>query len=171
MKNALTELVGTKYPIIQGGMIEISLSGLVAAVSNAGALGTLGQRGNIKQWHDEIKKTKDLTNKPFAVNIGLYMKDVKERIRIIIDEGVKVAVTGGGNPSAFVKELKDAGIAILHVVSTSEQAKKIEAAGVDAIIAEGGESGGLVSKNIISTLSLFRLLLTRSACPSWQREE
>ncbi|OHD67815.1 MAG: hypothetical protein A2W19_13310 [Spirochaetes bacterium RBG_16_49_21] len=154
MKNRLTEMLGIKYPIIQGGMIEISLSKLVAAVSNAGGLGTLGFRGDQPLWRDEIKKIKDLTDKPFAINLGMYLNDLKERIDIIIKEGVKIVVTSAGNPSKVINFFKDAGIITMHVISNSNQAKKIEDAGVDAIIAEGGESGGIVSNNIISTLVL-----------------
>jgi enoyl-[acyl-carrier protein] reductase II len=165
MKNRLTEMLGIEYPIIQGGMIDISLSGLASAVSNAGGLGTLGQRIDINLWHDEIKKTKDLTANPFAVNLGLYLGDVKDRIRIILEEGIKIVVTGGGNPSAILRAFKDAGITTMHVVSTTEQAKKMEAAGIDIVIAEGGESGGIVSKNIISTLVLIPLVADAVSVP------
>src|SRR3990172_909493 len=165
MKNRLTEMLGIKTPIIQGGMIEISLSGLASAVSNAGGLGTLGQRVDIKLWHDEIKKTKDLTGNPFAVNLGLYLGDVKERIKIILEEGVKIVVTGGGNPSAIIRELQDAGIKTMHVVSTTEQAKKMEDVGIDIVIAEGGESGGIVAKNIISTMVLVPLVADAVSVP------
>jgi len=165
MKNRLTEMLGIKTPIIQGGMIEISLSGLASAVSNAGGLGTLGQRVDIKLWHDEIKKLKDLTSNPFAVNLGLYLGDVKERLKIILNERVKIVVTGGGNPSAIIRELQDAGIKTMHVVSTVEQAIKMEAAGIDVVIAEGGESGGLVSKNIISTMVLVPLVVDAISVP------
>jgi enoyl-[acyl-carrier protein] reductase II len=165
MKNRLTEMLGIKTPIIQGGMIEISLSGLASAVSNAGGLGTLGQRVDIKLWHDEIKKLKVLTSNPFAVNLGLYLGDVKERLKIILNERVKIVVTGGGNPSAIIRELQDAGIKTMHVVSTVEQAIKMEAAGIDVVIAEGGESGGLVSKNIISTMVLVPLVVDAISVP------
>jgi enoyl-[acyl-carrier protein] reductase II len=165
MKNRLTEMLGINIPVIQGGMIEISLSGLASAVSNAGGLGTLGQRIDIRLWHDEIKKTKDLTSNPFAINLGLYLADVKERLGIILDEGIKIVVTGGGNPSSIIHELHDAGIKTMHVVSTVEQAKKIEAAGVDVVIAEGGESGGMVSRNIISTMVLVPLVVDAVSVP------
>jgi len=158
-------MLGIETPVIQGGMIEVSLSGLASAVSNAGGLGTLGQRVDIKLWHDEIKKTKDLTGNPFAVNLGLYLGDVKERIKIILEEGVKIVVTGGGNPSAIIRELQDAGIKTMHVVSTTEQAKKMEDVGIDIVIAEGGESGGIVAKNIISTMVLVPLVADAVSVP------
>lgn len=165
MNNRLTRMLGITYPIIQGGMLEISFSSLTAAVSNAGGLGTLGQMFDIKRWHDEIKKTKDLTARPFAVNLGLYMSDADERLKIITDEGVKIVVTGGGNPKLVINRIKEAGITALHVVSTSEQAKKTEAMGFDALIAEGGESGGIAARDIVSTLVLIPLVVDAVSIP------
>jgi len=154
MKNNLTEMLNINYPIIQGGMMNISFAPLVSAVSNAGGLGTLGYINNISKWHDEIKKTKHATNKSFAVNIPLYISDIDERLQIIFDENINILITAAGNPSIVTGKLKNSEIKILHVVSNSVQAVKAESAGVNAVIAEGGESGGMVAGDIISNMVL-----------------
>lgn len=155
MKNKLTDMLKITYPVIQGGMVNISLAPLVSAVSNAGGLGTLGYINDISKWRDEIKKIKDSTDKTFAVNLPLYIKDIKERLQILSDEKIGVLITAAGNPASVAGQLRGAGIKILHVVSSSLQAVKAESAGVDAVIAEGGESGGMVSADIISNMILI----------------
>jgi len=155
MKNELTKLLGIEVPVIQGGMMEISRSGLTAAVSNAGGLGTLGQRFELEAWHEDLKKTKELTDKPFSVNLPLHTPELEKKLDIILDEGVKVVTTAAGNPSRILGPLKEAGITVMHVVANLEQAKKVEAAGVDGIVAEGGESGGMVAKDRVSTIVLI----------------
>ena len=155
MESELTRMLGIEYPIIQGGMMEISRAKLVAAVSNAGGLGTLGQCREVSTWKDEIEKIKEMTTKPFAVNLPMHVGQLDERLQIILDKGVKVVVTAAGNPARVIGPLKDAGITILHVVASADQALKVESAGVDAIVAEGGESGGMVAKNRVSTLVLI----------------
>jgi enoyl-[acyl-carrier protein] reductase II len=155
MKNNLTDMLNISYPIIQGGMMNISFAPLVSAVSNAGGLGTLGYINNISRWHDEIKRIKEITGKPFAVNIPLYISDINKRLQIICDEEIEVLITAAGKPSIVTDKLKNSGIKILHVVSNSVQAVKAESAGVDAVIAEGGESGGMVAGDIVSNMVLI----------------
>jgi len=154
MQNELTRLLDIRHPVIQGGMMEVSRARLVAAVSNAGGLGTLGQRVDFEAWRQEVRKTKELTDKPFAVNLPMHVPQLDKRLDCIIEEGVKVVVTAAGNPAPVLSELKDAGIKVLHVVGATAQAVKVARAGVDAVIAEGGESGGMVGKNRVSTMVL-----------------
>ncbi|MFO8057560.1 MAG: nitronate monooxygenase [bacterium] len=165
MKNELTEKLGIKYPVVQGGMMEISRSPLVAAVSNAGGLGTLGQRMELSAWQEEVKKTKELTDKPFSVNLPLHMSDLEQRLEVILDEGVKVVTTAAGNPARVMETLKEAGITVLHVVGTAAQAEKVEKAGVDVIVAEGGESGGMVGKDRVATMVLVPEVAGRVKVP------
>jgi len=165
MKNQLTDMLGIEHPIIQGGMLHIAGAKLVAAVSEAGGLGTLGQRSDVADWHDQIKKTKELTKKPFAVNLPMHTNDLEKKLDIIVDEKIKIVVTAAGNPARVVSVLKDAGAKILHVVASVAQAKKVEAAGVDAIVAEGGESGGMVSRDLVSTLVLVPLVVDAVSIP------
>lgn len=154
MLNDLTKMLGIEYPIIQGGMFGISGSKLVAAVSNAGGLGTLAQYMDLGQWQEQIKKTKETTSKPFAVNLPMHAMEIEKKVKIIIDENIPIVVTAAGNPTKVLGPLKEAGIKIMHVVANVTQARKVESAGVDAIIAEGGESGGMVAKDRVSTMVL-----------------
>jgi enoyl-[acyl-carrier protein] reductase II len=155
MKNELTKLLDIERPVILGGMMELSKARLAAAVSNAGGLGTLGQRMNLDNFREDLIEIKKLTDKPFSVNMPLHAPDIEEKLNMVIEEGVKVVTTAAGNPKRIMDQLKAAGITVLHVVASAEQAKKVADAGVDAVIAEGGESGGLVSKNRVSTMVLI----------------
>ncbi len=154
MQNKLTQMLGIEYPIIQGGMMHIAGAELVAAVSNAGGLGTLGQRVNVDDWHEQIKKTKESTEKPYAVNLPMHVNELEKRINIIIDERVPVVVTAAGNPASVMETLRAAGMKIMHVVASIDQARKVGDLGVDAIVAEGGESGGMVARDRVSTTVL-----------------
>lgn len=154
MQNQFTRMLGIEHPVIQGGMMEISRAKLVAAVSNAGGLGTLGQCQDLKAWKDELHETKALTTKPFSVNLPMHVPDLDKRLDIIIEQGVKVVTTAAGNPARVMADLKSAAITVLHVVGASAQAAKVEQAGANAIVAEGGESGGMVGKNRVSTMVL-----------------
>lgn len=154
MQNEMMRKLGIKYPIIQGGMREISGARLTAAVSAAGGLGTLGMMSDAKKWQDEIKRIKELTDRPFSVNLPLFVADAGERLDIIMAEGVKAVTTAAGNPARVMATLKGAGITVLHVVASVEQARKVAAAGVDIIVAEGGESGGMVAKDRVATVVL-----------------
>lgn len=152
-ENQLTQLLEIQYPIIQGGMAGISESSLVSAVSNAGGLGTIGLGLMSEQWAEiEIKKTKEKTSKPFAVNLFLQNPNVEKLARVILKNKVPIVFTGGGNPLPLLPYFKKAGIKIIPVVPSSRLAKKMEDNGADAVVAEGLESGGHIGKETTFTL-------------------
>lgn len=152
MKN-ITELLGTKYPLIQGGMANIATHVLASAVSNAGGLGLIGSGGNNAEWvRNEIRKCKELTNKPFGVNIMLMSPFAADIAKVVIEEKVKVVTTGAGNPGLYIKEWKEAGIIVIPVIPSVAFAKRMEKTGVDAVVAEGTEAGGHVGE--ITTMAL-----------------
>lgn len=154
--NRLTELLGIKYPIIQGGMAWTSYHNLVASVSNEGGLGVLaGGTVYPDQLREEIRNTRKLTCNPFAVNLPLVYPDLEKHIEVIIDENVPVVITSAGNPAIWTEYLKNHGIKVLHVVSSSKFAIKAASAGVDAIIAEGFEAGGHNGREETTTLCLI----------------
>jgi len=165
MENELTRLLGIKHPIIQGGMVQIAGARLAAAVSNAGGLGTLGQRPGLEDWQGQIRRIKELTDKPFAVNLPMHATELDRRLEIIAEEKVKVVVTAAGNPSAVLGRLREAGAKVMHVVAAVKQAEKVAAAGVDAVVAEGGESGGMVAKDRVSTLVLVPMVVDTVKVP------
>lgn len=147
MDNNICNLLNIKYPIFQGGMAWVSDSSLAAAVSNAGGLGIIaGANAPVNFVREEIRKAKELTNKPFGVNIMLLSENADELSDIVIEEGVKVVTTGAGNPGKYIEKWKNAGIRIIPVVASVALAKKMEKAGADAIIAEGCEAGGHIGK-------------------------
>ena len=153
IKSSITELLGIKYPIIQGGMAGVSESILVSAVSNAGGLGVIGSGFFPPSWLEkEIRKTKELTDKPFGVNLLMQNPNVPELLKVIINEKVPIVFTGGGNPLPLFSHLKKAGIKIIPVVALSRLAKKMEESGADAIVVEGLESGGHIGKTTTITL-------------------
>ena len=153
MQTKLTRLLGIRHPIIQGGMAWIADASLASAVSNAGGLGIISAMNAGADWvREEIRKCRTLTDKPFGVNIMLMSPHVEEVAQMVAEEKVPVATTGAGNPSRFVKLWKEAGIKILPVVASTALAKMVERAGVDAVIAEGGESGGHVGD--LTTMAL-----------------
>lgn len=150
---SLTTLLNIKYPIIQGGMANISSAELVAAVSNAGGLGIIGSGGwDGNRLREEIRKCKQLTDKPFGVNLMLMNPHCDELSDIVIEEGVSVVTTGAGSPGPYIEKWKAAGIKIIPVVPSVALAKRMARLGVDAIIAEGTESGGHVGE--LTTMSL-----------------
>ncbi|MBE6054567.1 MAG: enoyl-[acyl-carrier-protein] reductase FabK [Clostridium sartagoforme] len=147
MDNNICNLLNIKYPIFQGGMAWVSDSSLAAAVSNAGGLGIIaGANAPASFVREEIRKAKELTNKPFGVNIMLLSENADELSDIVIEEGVKVVTTGAGNPGKYIEKWKNAGIKIIPVVASVALAKRMEKAGADAIIAEGCEAGGHIGK-------------------------
>ena len=147
MKKDICNLIGIKYPIFQGGMAWVSESNLAAAVSNAGGLGIIaGANAPASHIREEIRKTKKLTDKPFGLNIMLLSDNADELADIAIEEGVKVITTGAGNPGKYIEKWKNAGIIVIPVVASVALAKRMERSGVDAVIAEGCESGGHVGK-------------------------
>ncbi len=149
----LNQLLGTEFPLIQGGMANIATGKFAAAVSNAGALGLIGAGGmKADQLREEIRICKSLTDKPFGVNIMLMNPDADEMAQIVIDEQIPVVTTGAGNPGKYVPAWKAAGIKVIPVVPAVVLAKRLVAAGVDAVIAEGTESGGHVGE--MTTMAL-----------------
>jgi enoyl-[acyl-carrier protein] reductase II len=143
INNRITQLFQVEYPIIQAGMVWASGWRLASAVSNAGGLGMLGAGSMYPEvLKEHIQKTKAATSKPFAVNLPLLYPNIKEHIEIIIAEKVPIVFTSAGNPKTYTTLLKDAGVVVVHVVSSSLFAQKAEAAGCDAVVAEGFEAGG-----------------------------
>ncbi|HQL35327.1 MAG TPA: enoyl-[acyl-carrier-protein] reductase FabK [Bacillota bacterium] len=152
-KTSICEILGIKYPILQGGMAWVATAELAAAVSNAGGLGIIGA-GNAPGSYvrDEISKVKKLTDKPFGVNVMLLSPFVDEVIDIVYEEKVPVITTGAGNPGKYIARFKKIGTKVIPVVPAVALAKKMEQEGVDAVIAEGTESGGHVGE--LTTMAL-----------------
>ncbi len=153
MKTKLTQMLGIEYPIIQGGMAWVANAQLAAAVSNAGGLGLIaGGAAPADVVRAEIQKTKQLTDKPFGVNVMLMNPNAEEIIRVCIEEQVKVVTTGAGNPNKYIPMLKEAGIKVIPVVPSVALAKRVARAGADALIVEGCEAGGHIGE--ITTICL-----------------
>lgn len=149
----LNEILGTKYPFIQGGMANIATGEFAAAVSNAGALGLIGAGGmDAETLRGHIRRCKQLTDKPFGVNIMLMNPAAPDMARVVVEEGVSVVTTGAGNPGAYVPAWKQAGIKVFPVVAATILAKRLAGLGVDGVIAEGTESGGHVGE--MTTMAL-----------------
>ena len=147
MKTELTELLGIKYPIIQGGMAWVAEYHLAAAVSEAGGLGLIGAANAPADWvRDQIREAKKLTDKPFGVNIMLMSPYADEVAKVVAEEGVKVVTTGAGSPEKYMSMWKEAGIKVIPVVASVALAKRMERCGADAIVAEGTESGGHIGE-------------------------
>lgn len=166
MKNRITELFGIEKPIIQAGMIWCSGWELASAVSNAGGLGIIGSGSmypDVLRTH--IQKCKAATNKPYAVNLPLIYKQVEDHIDIIIEEKVPIVFSSAGNPKTFTSKLKEHGIKVVHVVSSAKFAQKAEAAGVDAIVAEGFEAGGHNGREETTTLVLIPMVVDAVKIP------
>ena len=149
----LNEILGTKYPIIQGGMANIATGEFAAACSNAGALGLIGSGGmDAAALRENIRRCRALTDKPFGVNIMLMHPQADEFAKIVVEEGVKIVTTGAGNPGKYMAAWKAAGITVIPVVAAAILAKHLEPLGIDAVIAEGTESGGHVGE--MTTMAL-----------------
>lgn len=143
----LNQILGTEFPIMQGGMAQVATGAFAAAVSNAGALGIIGTGAmNGEMMRKEIETAKSLADKPFGVNLMMMNPDVEEMAQIIAEEKPSVVTTGAGNPGKYVKMWKEQGIKVIPVVSSVSLAKRLEREGVDAIIAEGTESGGHIGE-------------------------
>lgn len=149
----LNELLGTRYPIIQGGMANIATGEFAAACSNAGALGLIGSGGmNAEELRANIRRCRKRTDKPFGVNIMLMHPEADTFAQIVVEEGVRVVTTGAGNPGKYLPQWKQAGITVIPVVSAAILARHLEKMGADALIAEGTESGGHVGE--MTTMAL-----------------
>ncbi len=158
-KNSITELFNIQYPIIQAGMIWASGWKLASAVSNAGGLGLLGSGSMYPDvLREHIIKCKQATNKSFGVNVPLLYPSIEEHIKIILEEKVPIVFTSAGNPKTWTGKLKDAGIKVVHVVSSSQFAQKAEVAGCDAVVAEGFEAGGHNGREETTTFVLLPLV-------------
>ena len=149
----LNEILGIKYPIIQGGMANIATGEFAAAVSNAGGLGLIGAAGmNPDSLRENIRRAKELTHEKFGVNLMLMNPQVDEMAEIVVEEGIKYLTTGAGNPNKYMDKWKEAGIFVMPVVASVALARLMERAGADAIIAEGTESGGHIGE--LTTMAL-----------------
>jgi len=154
--NRITQLFKNDYPIIQAGMIWASGWRLASAVSNAGGLGLIGSGSMYPDvLREHIQKCKAATAKPFGVNIPLLYPDIDKHIQIVIEEGVKIVFTSAGNPKTWTSVLKEKGITVVHVISSSKFARKSEEAGCDAVVAEGFEAGGHNGREETTTMVLI----------------
>lgn len=164
--NPICKLFNIQYPIIQGGMIWASGHKLVSAVSNAGGLGLIGAGSMYPDvLREHIQKTKAATSKPYGVNVPLLYTDLEEILEIIIEEKVPIVFTSAGNPKTYTKRLKDAGITVVHVVSSVKFALKSQEAGVDAVVAEGFEAGGHNGREESTTLTLIPMVKAQLDIP------
>jgi enoyl-[acyl-carrier protein] reductase II len=164
--NRITQLFNIHYPIIQGGMIWNSGYKLASAVSNAGGLGLIGAGSMYPDvLREHIQKCKKATDKPFGVNVPMLYPNVEEIINIIVEEGVKIVFTSAGNPKTWTSFLKEKGITVVHVVSSSKFALKAQEAGVDAIVAEGFEAGGHNGREETTTLTLIPMVKENISIP------
>ena len=164
--NKITQLFNIKYPIIQGGMIWNSGYKLASAVSNAGGLGLIGAGSMYPEvLREHIQKCKKATDKPFGVNVPMLYPNIEEIMQIIKEEGVKIVFTSAGNPKTWTSFLKENGITVVHVVSSSKFALKAQEAGVDAIVAEGFEAGGHNGREETTTLTLIPMVREQITIP------
>jgi enoyl-[acyl-carrier protein] reductase II len=143
----ICSLLNIKYPILQGGMACLGTAELVSAVSNAGGLGIIGCGGAPPDWvKEQIKLTRDMTEKPFGINVMMMSPFREEVVKVILEEKVKVVTFGGGNPGVYITTFKEAGIVVIPVIASVAMARRLERAGVDAVVAEGMESGGHIGE-------------------------
>lgn len=164
MRTAICELFGIEHPVIQGGMAWLGTAELVSAVSNGGGLGIIGAGNAPPGWvREQIGAARERTDKPFGVNIMLMSPFVEEVIEVILEEGIPIVTTGGGNPGVYISGLKQAGIKVMPVVSSVALAKRLERSGADAIVAEGLESGGHIGET--TTMALVPQVVDSVAVP------
>lgn len=147
IKSRICEMLGIRYPVFQGGMAWVADASLAAAVSNAGGLGLISSvNAGTEAVRNEIRKCKELTDKPFGVNIMLQAPNAPEIAQMVIEEDVKILTTGAGSPAKYMEAWKAAGIKVIPVVASVALALKMQQAGADAVVAEGAESGGHVGE-------------------------
>ena len=153
METRVTKMLGIEHPIIQGGMAWVAEHNLAAAVSAAGGLGLIGGANAPGQVvREEIRKAKELTDKPFGVNVMLMSPYADDVAKVVVEEGIKVVTTGAGNPEKYMELWKSAGIKVIPVVASVALAKRMEKYGADAVVAEGCESGGHIGEATTMTL-------------------
>lgn len=166
MSNRLCEVLGLKLPIILGGMMFVGLPPLVAAVSRAGGLGLLGAgRMTPRELSIAVREIRALTDGPFGVNLPLRTPKVDQLVTAVLEEAVPVVSTSAGDPGRYTRALREGGCKVIHVAAMVSQARKAQKAGVDAVVAEGGESGGFLSKNPVSTLALVPQVVDAVSVP------
>ncbi|WP_394707698.1 NAD(P)H-dependent flavin oxidoreductase [uncultured Bacteroides sp.] len=164
--NRISSLLGIQYPIIQAGMVWCSGWRLASAVSNAGGLGLIGAGSmHPEVLREHIRKCQAATDKPFGVNIPLMYPQLEEVMNIVVDEGVKIVFTSAGNPKTWTSWLKERGLIVVHVVSSAKFAMKCEAAGVDAVVAEGFEAGGHNGREETTTMCLIPAVRKATTLP------
>ena len=164
--NRITSLFHIKYPIIQGGMVWCSGWRLASAVSNAGGLGLLGAGSmHPDTLREHIRKCREATDKPFGVNVPLMYPQIEDIMHLLVEEGVKVVFTSAGNPKLWTPFLKEHGVTVAHVVSSSRFARKCEEAGVDAVVAEGFEAGGHNGREETTTFCLIPAVRRATSLP------
>lgn len=165
-RNRITDLLGVETPIVQAPMGWIARSQLASAVSNAGALGIIEtSSGELDAVREEIKKMRQLTDKPFGVNIAQAFVRDPDIVKFVIDQGVKFVTTSAGNPERYTEELKSAGLTVFHVVPTLSAALKAVQAGVDGLVVEGAEGGGFKNPKDVSTMVLLPLVRSKVDVP------
>lgn len=153
MKTEVTDLLGIKYPVVQGGMAWVAEYHLAAAVSEAGGLGIIGAASAPADWvREQIREVKKRTDKPFGVNIMLMSPYADEVAEVVAEEGVRAVTTGAGNPEKYMEMWKKAGIKVIPVVASVALAKRMERCGADAVVAEGTESGGHIGETTTMVL-------------------
>ena len=164
--NRVTRLLGVPYPIVQAPMGWIARAQLASAVSNAGGMGIIEtSSGDLDAIRGEIRKMRDLTDKPFGVNIALaYVRD-PDIVKFVVDQGVRFVTTSAGDPSRYCAELKAAGLTVFHVVPTLKGALKAVEAGVDGLIVEGGEGGGFKNQRDVASMVLLPLVCSKVDVP------
>ncbi len=164
MAKSITEVLGIKYPIIQGGMAWISDAKLAAAVSNAGGAGIISCGGRTTEYvREEIRKAKQLTDKPFGVNVMLMAPNKDEIVDVICEEKPAFVTLGAGNPVPYFAKLKEAGIKVIPVIPNVKLAKRVAAAGADAMVAEGMEAGGHIG--VLTTMALMTQVIPEVDIP------
>ena len=165
-KNRITDLLGVEIPVVQAPMGWIARSQLASAVSNAGGLGIIEtSSGELDAIRDEIRKMRDLTEKPFGVNIAQAFVRDPNIVQFVVDQGVKFVTTSAGSPTKYTADLKEAGLTVFHVVPTLDAALKAIDAGVDGLVVEGAEGGGFKNPKDVSTMVLLPLVRSRTDLP------
>lgn len=166
MQTRVTSLFGIRYPIIQAGMVWVSGAKLAAAVSEAGGLGLVGA-GSMRPdtFREHLRKMAELTDRPWGVNVPIFGKHAARHVEIAIEEGVRILFTSAGSPKVYTPAAKEAGMKVVHVVATGAQAAKCEAAGCDAVVAEGFEAGGHNGPDELTTMVLTRLAVQAVTIP------
>jgi enoyl-[acyl-carrier protein] reductase II len=166
MKNRITEMLGVKYPIVQAPMGWIARSPLASAVSNAGGMGIIetssGELDNIRA---EIRKMRELTDKPFGVNIAQAFVRDPDIVAFVVDQGVKFVTTSAGDPNKYCGQLKEAGLTVFHVVPSLHAAQRALEAGVDGLVVEGGEGGGFKNPREVALMVLLPLICSKVDVP------